>query len=811
MSSNTRTKFAVSAAQLRRVCDPNSVNGVQDKSDVIGQAQAMASIELGLKMSAGDYAKSHYNIVVVGSQNTGRTAKTLQKLRQYAAAIEAAPSDVLCLYNFAAPRRPVLVTVPGGQGQELKKRLSLLGKYVTLILPRMIAEFRALRLQMLQVEVEKLWREAGEKVKAYGFLLAEDDKTRFLVPMSMSKQDEPMPEEEYEALDEDIKAKLGEMHEQAQVILRETGAKAKKVIAKATVENTKVEQKLANEAVAKKVAPLRELVGKNEVFGRYLTEVEKAAVKCGLKEEESGGANPLLMLGQRNGEGDEKQMFLRQTEINLLVDNKGVKQPPVVHVKVPQYSELFGRINHQPVGPDTVRVDHTMIESGAVLKANGGYLILDLGDLLSWGGAISFYKLLKVIRTRKMAIEGKAKFVDVETLVDFHSEEFPVDVRVVAVCDRHMERMLRHYVAEFDNLFRIVAEFDNEMGVDEAPKAYASFVEICRADGQLPEFTPEAVAKLVEYGSRRVGDQGKASTEFGILKDVITEAAHWAKQAGAETVDAGHVKTAIEERFNRRALAMRRFHEHVDAGKIMLSHEDEKVGQINGLAVYALSEEVRFGLPTRITARAFAGPEKVVLVQREAELSGPSSNTAVAVIRGYLSGQYGRKKALSLAVQLCFEQCYGGIDGDSASLAETIAIISAITDLPVDQRLAVTGSMNQWGEAQPIGGANEKIEGHFGVLKRRGLLKAGHGVVLPKKNLEDLMLDEEVVEAQRQGLYQVYAVSSLDEALEIFLGRPAKEIHKLVEKKLAGKDGEKLLKRLLNKVLRRKAGKKDDK
>lgn len=786
MTSANRAKNAVPAEQLRRACPPVDLKAA-DPTGNIGQGPALASVALGLKLSVSDYALSHYNIVVVGPPNTGRTAKTLQFIRRHAAGLDSRPPDVVCLPDPSAPRRPLVLTVANGRGRDIKKQLEAIGKYATKILPQKVALLRGQYQQSLQLMLEGLWDSAREKVRTFGYVLAEDENVRFLVPLSLERPEETMDKEEYDALSQDLKDKLnGEALKQAEEVVKETQQTEANLTALGLAERLKAEKQLVQKTVNKLTRPLRSLAEECPSITRYLAGLDESVLKLCLRDQDEQSEIPAILLQRARQGEDEAAVVQRLTQVNLLVDNSGIEHPPVVHVAVPQYSELFGRINAQVVNADgAIKVDHTMIEPGAWLKANGGFLVFDLEDLLRWGGVLTLYKMLEVIRTRTLAIEGKARFVDAESLMDFRPEDIPVNVRVVVICDRHLEQLMRYYEKEFDNLFRVIAEFDDRLDIAEAPAAYAAFVRLCQADGQLPEFTPTAVAKLVEYGSRRAEDQGKASAEFGILKDLITEAAHWAAEDGSAEVGPEHVRLAIDNRFERQALWIRHYQEDfLDNGKQLVEHRGAKIGQINGLVVFTLSPEISFGAPTRITARAFAGEEKVLLVQREAEVSGPSTNTATAVIRGYLSGQYGRKKPLSLAAQLCFEQCYGGIDGDSATLAEVVALISAITGLPVDQRLAMTGSMNQWGEAQPIGGANEKIEGHFEALRRRGLLGPGHGVVLPRLNLSNLMLREEVVEAQKQGLYQVYAVSHVDEALEIFLGRPAQEIHRLVAKRL---------------------------
>jgi lon-related putative ATP-dependent protease len=520
----------------------------------------------------------------------------------------------------------------------------------------------------------------------------------------------------------------------------------------------------------------------------------------GIKEPE-GSPDPrqaamMAMLGGGD-QPDPKEKMLRLldhlTQVKLLVNNQGNAHPPVIHAKVPKFAQLFGTYHGKPTKDGGVIIDHTMIEPGDLLKANGGYLILDLRDLLRWSGGIGLFKLLQVIRDRRLSIERIERFAGYEGMVKFRPQDVEVDVRIVLICDHMLARLLRHYEPEFDNLFRVNAEFESEMDITGAPAAYTAFVEACQISDDLPVFSKEAIARLVEYGVRRAGDQTKVSLELGVIKDVMTEAAHWAKSEESETVEREHVHKALKLRFHRRSLAIRRYQRHLDNGTFLWSQDGMSVGQGNGLAVLGISKEVTFGIPSRITGRAYAGKGGVILVQEENKTSGPSTTGAIAVIRGLLSGRYGRKKPLGLTVQLNFEQNYGGVNGDSASLIKTAITLSAISELPIDQRFAVTGSMNQWGEAQPIGGVNYKIEGHFSALKRRGLLKpdSGHGAIIPIQNVKDLMLDQEVVEAVRQELYTIYAVSHVDEVLELLMHKPIKTIDKTVKKKLKAINGEK--------------------
>jgi len=776
----------VPTKQLRRTCPPVKLPPAKQADEGLGQEQAMSAIELALQMMTDNYARSHYNVVVVGSPNTGRTARTLHYLRKRAEQEPCDPPDAVALHDFDSSRRFVVAHVPRGTGEQLKELLADFGKKVMLDLPREIEQFQEAQLRQAAKFRQQLLGEIDAQIRVLGFMLVFHEEDFGFLPISFFDPEKAMLEEEFDELDEDIRQKLEETQPQVRQIIENSMAPFSDLI----VEMLKGSMELAKTYCQQLLLPARELADENELFCRYLDGLINLSARLAAKPLTSAGQQIISIVDSDESEGGDKEedehgVLFNLCQVEILSNNSQQRTKPVIYAEIPQYSRLFGRINAEPAGHEgMIRFDHTLVEGGALLDANGGYLVLNLNDLLRWGGSIAFYKLLEVVRTGRLTIETKAGFVD-ETFIDFRSNEIPLDIRVIAVCDRYLETTLRQIEPEFDNLFRITSEFEYEMDIDLAPTIYGRFVQLCRRSSNLPPFTPTAVAKLVEYGSRRVADQRKASTELGIIKDIATEAACWARMSGAKQVRSKHVQQALQARFDRRALIVRNHQQFVDDGNLLLTLTGTKVGQVNGLGVLEISEDVRWGEPMCITARAFAGEERVVLVQRRAELSGKTSNSAVDIITGYLCGKYGRRKPFGVTAQLSFEQTYNGVDGDSASLAEVIAIISAITELPVNQSLAITGSMNQWGEVQPIGGINEKIEGHFGVLNRRKLLSGEHGVVLPVQNLVNLMLDEEIVEAQRQGLYQVFAVRHIDEALELFLGKPVTEIDQLVETKLA--------------------------
>jgi predicted ATP-dependent protease len=647
-------------------------------------------------------------------------------------------------------------------------------------------------------------------MEAHGFTLVEQENSVLQAPISMKHPGEVMTEEELEELQEqepDVFAQLmGPMKDEADKLLEELNKSIQALSREVAKSSREKDEALIRKALTQKLGPLTAMAAGQPLLEAYLAGILDLLTKASLKEESSGGGHPMVqMLGAQAANGAADTLALACT-VNLLVDNHGQTNPPVIHAEVPNYSDLFGRINPQMTRDGGVAIDHTMVDSGSVLQANGGFLVLDLDDLLQYGGGLAFFKLMATLRSGKLRIETKGGFLDIGG-IDFHTKDLPIQVRVIAICSPMLGWILRRHVDDVDDLFRVNSEFDTEMPLSAAPGTYAAFVELCRAsEPELPEFSPEAIARLVEHGVRRAGDQHKATTEFGWLKDLITEAAHWCVKGGSETVMSWHIDHTVSQKFERSAKRIRRYQEYLDRGTIIWNDDGELVGQINALVVLQLTREVIFGAPSRITCRAFAGKGEVALVQRDVKTSGPSSNTAVAVIQGWLSGQYGRKKALGLGVQLNFEQCYGGVDGDSASLAETVAIVSALTGLPINQRLSITGSMDQWGQAQPIGGVNYKLEGHFEALQRRGKLavNSGHGAIIPVQNRDDLMLNRELVEACAKGEYTVYAVSHIDEALELLLGLPAAEVHRQVTVALAGLKPVPWYRRLWTKLFGRK-------
>jgi predicted ATP-dependent protease len=416
-----------------------------------------------------------------------------------------------------------------------------------------------------------------------------------------------------------------------------------------------------------------------------------------------------------------------------------------------------------------------MLKAGSLSRANGGYLLLDIKDVLTNPGVWDALK--RAIRTKEVRIEDPFEQFGLIAPVGMRPEPMPMDVKVIIIGDAHIYQLLAGLDEEFWELFRVKADFDYEMDRNQVNmEAYACFITRCCDDEKLLPFDASGVAKVLEYAARVVADQEKLSARFGLMKEVAIEADYWARRAGNSVIDGTYVRQAIDKKIFRHNLIDEKVRELVDRGTIKIDVVGTCVGQVNGLSIYSLGDLI-FGRPSRITAKTFIGRGGVVNIEREAQLSGPTHNKGVLILGGYFGWKFAQDKPLSLSASLCFEQSYEGVDGDSASSAELYAILSALSETPIKQSIAVTGSINQTGEVQAIGGVNHKIEGFFRVCEAKGLT-GDQGVIIPTANTSNLMLHEDVVEAVSQGKFHIYAVSNVDEGIEVLTGQTAGERRK---------------------------------
>jgi lon-related putative ATP-dependent protease len=765
--------------KLRWRCDPDSLRfGTMDEVEpcdwIIGQDRAVKAIKLGL-----DIESIGYNIFVTGFVGTGRLT-TIKHLLERLEKEEKRPDDKCYVNNFKNPDMPRIISLPAGQGKLFKKDMEdlilSLKKNIAGVFESEPYQERRRELVKESEEGQKgILEEFEKQVKKEGFALVQiqmgpfikpdvqpviDDKPTSLAKLEKQVKAGTFPEGTFR----DLEAKYSALEK-----LMEDVFKAGKEIVK---ELEKALEALDKEIVLPIIKDaVKEIKDKyqNEKIQQYLEEVEEGLINDldrfrKKREEEPPLPIPGLSLIKREDE------FL-EYQVNVIVDNSETKTAPIIIETTPSYKNLFGTIERVTDRMGIWKTDFTKIKVGSLLQANGGYLVLNALDVLLEPGV--WQALKRTLRHGIIEIQAFDPFYLLGASA-MKPEPIELDVKVVMIGDNFLYYLLFYRDEDFKKIFKIKADFDSVMPKDERNvHQYACFIKkICEDDKLLP-FDKSGIAAVVEFGVRVAGRQKKLSTRFTLIADLVRESSYWTKSAQSKTVKREHVEKAIDEWIKRVSLTEDKIQEMIEDGIIMIDSEGEVVGQVNGLSVYSLGE-YSFGKPTRITARTSMGRAGVINIEREADLSGPTHNKGVLILGGYLRGKYAQDKPLTMSASLCFEQSYSGVEGDSASSTEVYAVLSSLSGLPLRQDVAVTGSINQKGDIQPIGGVNEKIEGFYGVCKAKGLTGT-QGVIIPHQNVDDLMLKTEVVEAAKEGEFHIYSVKTIDQGIEILTGVKAGE------------------------------------
>jgi len=749
----------LSANELRCNCDPQMMDWkssaeVGSKGTIIGQDRAVRAMRFGL-----DIQDKGFNIFVAGRPGTGRTT-AIERFLDEIASTKPAPDDWCYVHNFDDSYRPHAIRLPAGQAHEFQKDIEGLIKLITQEIQaafegEQYANERENALKSFQERKEQLIENVGEFAQKNGFGLQATPMGVIPIPI---KDGKPMSDKDFLALSDDDRNKLKQTQEKIQNevedVLRQTHA----------LDNSAQEalKKLDQQVVHFVLHQLME-----NLLEKYK---EQPDVLAHLKAIED---NILDNVAQFKPESEEKRPQLpgpKRTptdkyRVNVVVDNSKLQGAPVIVEMNPTYSNLFGRIEQEAFMGALV-TDFTLIRGGSLHKANGGYLVLPAEDVIR--NPFTWESLKRCLRNSEIAIEQPIE-APVFTTKSLRPEPIPLNAKVILVGRGEIYQLLLAYDEHFNELFKVKADFDSQMDRTDAHiQDYASFVcTLCETE-DLTHLDPSGLARVVEHGSRLAEDQDKLSTRFGEIADVIREASYYARQDKAELVTAAHIEQAIEERYYRSALIQERIQEMIAKDVIKIDVKGEAVGQVNGLSVLQLGD-ISFGQPSRITASIGLGEEGVVNVEREAEMSGPTHTKGVLILSGYLAQEFARDKPLSLNAHLVFEQNYGGVDGDSASSTELYAILSALSGVPIKQGIAVTGSVNQKGQVQAIGGVNEKIEGFFAVCKAKGLT-SNQGVMIPDSNVSNLMLKQEILDAVQADQFHIWSVGSIEDGIEVLTG-----------------------------------------
>ncbi len=762
--------------KLRAVCDAAALPfectaDVAPLTDFIGQDRAVRALQFGLGLQ-----RPGYNIFVTGMTGTGRATAILDYIKRQVEQRKEAGNHVVndwCyVYNFDDPDRPNAIPLPPGVGRHLRDELEVLLTAIRSNLSRIFTseEYERQRRMIVergQASAQEQMDAAQRQAEAAGFSLNFFPTGINLLPL---KDGRVMTPEEFAALSLEERQGIGERERALGQMLAEVTEHLRAIEREVSTTIQKMDRQVVeavvrapfdqldkeygeHEEVAEFLSQLRGFTLKNADFLRHLA-VHPEAAQTAEPGAPGGGIDPFLAF-----------------RVNLLVDNTSTEGPPIIIEANPTWSNLFGRIDRK-AHMGTYLSDHTMLKPGAVHRANGGYLILNFADVAMKPG--SWEGLKRMVRTQEVRIEDPMEQYGFLTPQGLRPEPIPTDVKLVITGDPVAYFLLSAYEEQFWEMFKVKADFDYQIPrTPENVVAYAGFVcAICQRDG-LRHFDRTAVARLVEWGSRSVDDQAKLSARFGRLRDVVIEADYWAGLDGADLVRGEHVDRAINEKIFRSNLVEERLREMITQGTLMIDTDGAVVGQVNGLAVLDYGD-VRFGRPMRITAKTYPGQRGIVSIDRESQLSGKIHDKGVLTLSGFLGWKYGQERPLSLSATVSFEQGYEAVEGDSASLAETCAVLSALADIPIRQDIAITGSVNQKGEVQPIGGANVKVEGFHDVCRALGFT-GKQGVIVPSRNVRNLMLRDDVVASVNEGKFAVYEVSTVDEALEALTGVPAGE------------------------------------
>ncbi len=768
----------VPVEKLRWRCPPESLPFETTKEvpacmEIIGQERALKAIRLGLEMDS-----LGYNIFIVGLVGTGRNT-TIKCLLEEIDKAGKIPDDLCYMNNFKDPDQPRCICLPAGQGKAFKKDMDDLIESFKKNIPLVFEseEYQKQRRELVEKHRDRekgMVKEFESRAKKEGFTVVQVQVGPFTRPdvvpmvagnaMALDQLENLVDQGQFPRENfENLKGKYSQLSAEMEQVLKET-RKVEKTIQD---ELAALDKSAISHLVEGRIGDIREKYKQPKIHA-YLDEVKDIILENPSRFQPKPEAPQLPIPGLTLP--TPADTFI-EFQVNVLVDNAEIKGAPVIIETSPTYRNLFGTIERSWGMGGIGKTDFTKIKGGSFLRANGGYLVLNAIDVLIEPGV--WLALKRTMRNRSMEMQSFDPFYLFASSA-LKPEPIEVKVKVVMIGDAYLYETLYWVDEDFKKVFKIKADFDTVMErKNETQLQYASFIQkICHDENLLP-FDRSGVAAVIEYGVRLAGRQKKLSTEFHRITDILREASYWAKKDKSDTVMEKHVDQAIAEKIYRKKMVEDKIQEMIDDGMILIDSDGAAVGQVNGLSVYDLGEYA-FGKPSRITAKTSMGKSGIINIEREAELSGRTHNKGVLILGGYLRGKYAQDKPLTLTASLAFEQSYGGVDGDSASSTEVYAILSSLSGLPLRQDLAVTGSVNQNGEIQPIGGVNQKIEGFFGVCQNRGLT-GKQGVMIPHQNVGDLMLHKDVVEAVAAGKFHIYPVRHIDQGIEILTGVPAGE------------------------------------
>lgn len=758
-------KNELSYKDLRVVCNPNIFNFETTEAldpivDGIGQDRGIKALEFGINVSV-----KGYNLYLEGPSGVGKTMYTKNYLDTISKK-KKAPCDWCYIYNFDKPNEPIAVSLPAGQGKEFKSAMDNFIKDIKKDIKNTFnnddfEKEKTLIKQEFEDKKNSLMENLNKEALKYGFFVKSAQNGIYMMPVLDGKTIE---EEDFDKLDENIKKEFEDKSTIVQEQIIQVISEIKSIEKSADKKIEEWQSNIALLTINVHINNIKSQFKRNKKINTFLNDVKTDILKnisMFIVEEQSEVKTNVP-------KQDPPAPWLNY-RVNLFIDNSSLEGAPVIMDSNYAYHNIFGRLEYENYY-GSLKTDYTMLKPGLLHYANGGYIIFQADDLIS--NSLCYETLKKALKVKELNIENAADQRSSMVMVSLKPEPIPLDLKVILIGSSNIYHTLLSLDNDFRKLFKIKVEFE-----DDAPRNLENMQKLARfAHGfcskeELPHLDKTGVARLIDYATALTDDKDKLSTRFNDLSQIIGEAATWAKMGKSKIITNEYIEKALNERIERVKKYDSRYLEMIKDNTLLISTSDAKIGQINGLTIMTIGD-YSFGKPSKITASTYTGKSGVINIEREVELSGSTHSKGVLILTGYLGEKFAQDFPLCLTASLCFEQLYNGVDGDSASSTELYAILSSLSEIPINQSIAVTGSVNQKGEIQPIGGVNEKIEGFYQICEERGL-DGSHGVMIPIQNVKNLHLPEYIVESVKNGLFHIYAVSTIDEGIEVLTGVPA--------------------------------------
>ena len=762
-----KNKNELSYKDLKFTCD-ETVFSFEDTSELtpivtgIGQERGIKALEFGVNVDI-----KGYNLYLEGPSGVGKTMYAKNYLDKISKK-KKTPSDWCYIYNFDNPNEPIAVSFPAGQGKEFKETMDTFIKEIKSDIKSTFNndEFekeKKLIKQDFEQKRSSLLEKLNEDAGKHGFQVKSAQNGIYMMPVIDGKTIE---EEEFDKLDDEIKKQFEEKSSIVQEQIMTVIAKIKEIERASDKHLEEWQSNIALLTVNSHINYIKNKYKRNKKVNKFLTDIKQDILKnISIFTADDSNSQPQQQVGPRQ---EPPKPWLNY-RVNLFVDNSNLEGAPVIMDSNYSYHNIFGKLEYENYY-GSLKTDYTMLKPGLLQIANGGYIIFQAKDLLANG--ICYEALKKALRIKQLSIENTPDQRSSMVMISLKPEPIPLDLKVIMVGNDTIYQSLLAMDSDFRKLFKVKVEFAEDAPLnDENMNKLAQFIHGFCEQEELPHLDKTAVAKVVEYASKISGEKEKISTRFTDISQVVGEAATWAKMDKKKIVTANYIDTALKERIERVKKYDAKYMEMIKENTLLIETAGSKVGQINGLTVMTIGDYT-FGKPVKITANTYMGKTGIINIEREVELSGSSHSKGILILSGYLGEMFAQDFPLSLTASICFEQLYNGVDGDSASSTELYAILSSLSGVPINQSMAVTGSVNQKGEIQPIGGVNDKIEGFYQVCKMRGL-DGSHGVIIPVQNVQNLSLSDEIIEAVKNKKFHIYAISTIEEGIEILTGVPA--------------------------------------